>query len=480
MLTQRRKRLLNLAALALLGAGAAFLVFRQVRERDQAVEKKAAEERLFSIPDLGAIDEVILQTPAGELRVARDADEPRAWRVVAPLATPAEQSTVDALVRQVGTLKRQRLVGEKQSNGSVTPPAELWMFGLEPPRLTVTLVERTGATHQLLVGKRNSFDGAIYVKRGDRAEIALVDGGFDYQVNKDLYQLRDKRLVTFAEEAVQRLQVTHGSESYALVRDGEQFRLNAPVSAPADAAQVSGLLSALVNVRAKAFVSEAVDAAQLGPHGLRPPAATLQVELGDGQRLTAWFGQVKIGATVSYFATLGEGRPLLELSSDWLIKKLLVDVTALRDRRVLLVERERVAGLRVRRGDRQLELRKSRDEEKERDVWQVTAPTPGAADAATVTGLLYRLATLKAERIVVEQASAAQLTDHHLDQPEVAVELLDEAGTVLAGAGFAKSASGEWVALAQGQSRIDLVEPGIVEDLSVEAADYQAPALDEE
>jgi hypothetical protein len=95
-----------------------------------------------------------------------------------------------------------------------------------------------------------------------------------------------------------------------------------------------------------------------------------------------------------------------------------------------------------------------------------------------VSGLLYRLSNLRAEKIVTEAATAAQLEQAGLTAPEVALELGGPTDTVLGALRFARGADGDWLVTGGAGQRIDIVEAGMVDDLSVSAADYEEKPLD--
>jgi hypothetical protein len=478
-MTETRRRLLNLVALMLLGAAAGYLLFWQLGRGDEKIKREEEETRLFAIPDLSAVRRLTLTSATGRI-VVEKLGEPAVWEITAPRQTAAEASTVDALVRSVGTLKRIRRVGEKGEDGQVTPPAELWMFGLAPPRFTIALEAGAGAAWTLEVGKRNNFDGSIYVKRGDAPEVAQVEGSIEYQVDKDLYALRDKRLVRFDEAAVTSVRGATAAGNYLLVRVGEGWELREPLVAPADTPTVTGLISAVTNLRAKEFVSEAATAAQLAELGLARPRARLELGLGDGPPTGVLLGEVKVKEETRYFAAREGESPILELGSNWALSKVVTSADGLRDKRVLPFDRDADQRLELRRGEKQVAFAKRHDAEKNLTTWRLTSPRGAEADAAAVSGILYRLANLRAERIVTEAATPSQLADAELDTPEVEIELGGTDGQTLGRLRFAHGDAGDWLVTSGDGRRIDLIDGALLEDLSVDAADYEEKPVDAE
>lgn len=355
----------------------------------------------------------------------------------------------------------------------------MWLFGLEPPRFTVTLTTATGDVAVLLVGKKNAFDGSIYVKRDNSPDVIQVDGALEYQVDKDLYQLRDKRLLAFDEGEVARLTV-HPADgpSYTVERRGEDFSILGTSPMPADRAQVTGMISALANVRAKEFVSEKATAEDLEKFALGRPAVRVGVHIGDEVH-ELLLGRQQVGNDSVYYAARAGGEtPILQLSSDWVFKKLNVSLDAILDKHVLRFDRDAVRTLKLTRGETALVFERARNAEDTRDEWTMLQPEPGEVDDATLAGILYRLWSMKAKTVIKEQATDEDLVSAGLGSPEIAIELGGADGAPLGVMRFTAELNGE--RLATSGRRIGLIDASAVSDLSFEPGDYRAVQPPEE
>lgn len=479
-----KKRLLNLVFLAAAGALAGFLLFWQVQSSDE--EQKAKEEQA-KVLDIAAPDDVQalrLETPKGTFVLTRQTgvDGASSWQIKEPLVTAAEDSTIDGIVRALVELRRSGVVGKKDPNGHVMPPKELFLFALEPPRIKVTLTDKAGVDHVLLVGKKNTFDGTIYVKRQDAPDVMQVPGNLEYQVDRDLYALRDKRVAVFEPEAVEKMVVERpkGEGNYTVERKGEGFWLRSPLDVAADSAQVEGALSALANIRARSFETEKATPDNLARWGLDKPSVRVQLFLkGRDEPLVILLNEQKIGDTTRYSAMQEGEHPILELGSEWAFKKVALTPASLRDLRVLVFDRDAVTKLTLARADSTVVLEKRDDPQKERGTWTVASQDGVKAQDATVTGLLYRLSSLKARRVASEDVTAQKLAGFGLDPPDVTITLAGKDGAAMGSVAFSKDKDGERFAHASDSQRVDVVDASIVNDFSFDAKDYVQAAKPE-
>ncbi len=470
-----QKRLVGLAGLALAGALAALAVWWQQERAKSAMEAKGAAEKVLRVASAEEVLGLTLQSPKGRFVLARQ--DGVGWRLTEPVATAADDTTANALVRYLVELRRTRFVGEPTPDGGVTPPQDLGIFGLAPPRFAVTLTTKDGHDEALWVGAKNDFDGSLYVKLPDAPDVQLVAGSLEYQVDKDLLALREKRLAVFEPRLVTALKVDAKVVSYTVERSGDGFVLKAPLSAPADSAQIDGILQALSTLRAESFLAEHASDKERAARGLHQPTVAVELTLTGGGKIELALAERKAGErTVVYAARKGES-PLVELASDWVVRKLLTAVADLRDKRVLRFAPDQVRAIVVKRGEVSLSLEKrSQGEADER--WLITAPESGEADAAVVSGLLYRLESLRSRRVVAEPASETALAAHGLNEPTLRVELSGEGGSSLAVLRV-REAGGVWHATTSSTGRIDEVAGDDVADLSATAADYKPRTEDQ-
>ncbi len=467
-MTTVKRKLASLLALLVLGLCGLGLIVWQEQRSDEKAKAETAQKKVLSFTDASAIREVTLSTPAGTFTLVREgqADGTSRWRMSAPLATGADEVILNGLVETLVELSRTSVLGEQGE------PVDRALLGLQPPRYSATLVDSQGVRETLEVGKKNSFNGALYVAKAGEPKVGLVEGSLEYQLDKDLFKLRDKRLVSFADADVARLALTHaGQPTLVVEKEGESWQLRAPIAALADSVDVSAMISALTGTTAKAFVSEKASRAELQAYGLAKPQARVEVTLKSGGSVTVLLSQVGKAGEAKYYAALEGDAPILELSSDWTLTKLRLGVDEVRDRHVLGFDRAQVGSLKVTKGDKTFSF--VREVKDGGDEWRLTAPEQADAQDATLSGLLYRLWSLEAKTILAEKLSAADEKLRGLDAPELVIELGRADGTAIGTVRFGKrEREGQYASAGQ---RLDVVEPSFVNETPGELADYKEP-----
>ena len=463
-----QKRLFTLAVLTLFaGAGIYIAVWQNDRSAAEQT-RKAQEARVLDIANAETIVRLVLTTPSSTIEITHSED---GWHIDKPLATDAEDTAVDAIVHYLCDLKRQVLIGQgaEQSPENVTAPADLAAFGLQAPRFKVALFGRddpSGTT--LLVGNKSSFDGSIFVKRDDDPHVFTVDGGLMYQVDKNLFDLREKRLAIVDREHVQRITVSTSKDpqGYALRKDGDTYVLTAPRELPTDDAQVDGLISALSNMRAKSFVSEVNDAQQRSQYGLSPAPVRVRLQRQGGEDIALSFST----HGDHHYVTRDAAGPIAELPSDWVLRKIDVDYQDLRDKRLMHFVREDVRTIAITKGENTLLLQQTAAGD-DGDVWQIKTPEQHPAQRAAVVSLLYRLGNLKADRVVAEEISAELMSRHGLEEPGMRVELKGAHDESLAVLRLGHS-EGIFQYVTAGK-RIDLAKKSDLEDIDGDVTHYR-------
>ena len=374
-----KKRLLSIAILmtvCCLAVGG--LVWQQDREL-AAQEAKESAQKLLSL-DKARLSEVRLTVPAGTFVVNRTGLGSDAWELRAPLQTPADAMVIDGIIQAAIDLRSTVRVGQAPNPGdakaAAAPAFELALFGLEPARYSVIFKTQDGNSQTLLVGKKNTYDGSLYVKRADTEDVGMVSGDFAYQLDQDLFKLREKRPVILAADDVVKLQVTPAKgPGYTLERGEHGLMLTAPLRSAADTGAVGQVLGALSGLRAKSFAAEsATTPAALRPFGLDKPAYTAVLHLKDQRVITLLFGELSLAGQSHSFVMEQGDHPVLELGSDWASKKLGLTDQQLRDMRVLAFDKDAVRTLSIVHGQESLTFTVGRDEKTGAETWNATAP----------------------------------------------------------------------------------------------------------
>ena len=242
MRSGKRAVLSSLVLVALAAAAVAAAWFGIARRDDARQARRSAEERLFAFQPAD-VTGLTVEAKGETTRLARAGDR---WRVEAPVDAAADRGTVESIVDRIAELRRKGVA-------DAAAPDAARRYGLAPPRAAIALALRDGRTETLALGDENPFDGTLFA-RSTGGAVALVPGDVRWLLERSTFDLREKRLVPFEEDEVQRVQVETATRSYVLAREGpDAWRLEAPVRERADRAAAARVLSAIRGLRASAF-----------------------------------------------------------------------------------------------------------------------------------------------------------------------------------------------------------------------------------
>ena len=244
-------------------------------------------------------------------------------------------------------------------------------YGLDPESsVTVTLKTVDGAGGQASFGK-DAGDGLVYALVQNGSAVVTVPAVLKDVIAQETALFADSRLFPIEARSVSTFTVSDGAASYALTRDSAgAWRLDSPISVPADKASVEALLARIL---------------ALSPSDVDPSGVT--VALSAGAKPVA----------VSRQSVLGDGR-----------------LDQLRSREVVKIDPTIVKRLVRTFGGKTIAVVYARD----RRVWDIeTESLAGSVDEKAVGLVLEALNPLVADRVEKLKVSEADLASYGLDRP---------------------------------------------------------------
>jgi hypothetical protein len=426
----RSRTLLSTLLLLALAAGAVAYAWFGVEKKDQAAQaRKDADAKLYAF-DPEKVKAFTVTAKGATSRLERDGD---GWRLTAPVAAPAERYAAQAVVDKVAGLRRKAAIAEKPD------PAALAGYGLAKPRARVELTVDGGRSETLELGDENAFDGTVFVRTTSGA-VELVPGDLRWTIEKEPFELRDKRLLPFEDAEVAKLEVAGPKRAYALARDGQAWKLTAPIAERADDTAAGRAAGAVRSLRATAFQAED-DAAR---KALAKPAWRVTLTRASGPARTLLLSPP--------YARLEGAGEVAKVPED-AARDLDQDLFALRDKKVLRFERDAAATLRF--------------EGAGAPAFQVTKDTPGGR----LAGLSWTLWSLQARAFADE--SGKRLAEHGLAPPAREVVVLGQDGKELDRLALSAEKAGKLYARGARAERIVEVDPAAVATLPRSAADLE-------
>ncbi len=442
-----RTTILLLLLLAGLGAYVYFVEYPQA-------EKEAKKKTLFEFK----ADDATEITLAYEDRMIAVKKSGTEWRLTQPIDVPADETTVKNLVNAVAECEVKRELTDASS--------DLAQYGLDKPLVTVTVKLADKELPAFVVGKNTPVGFSTYVQRTDDKKIVLTSSAFRSGMDKKVKDLRDKTIVNFADNDVQRIEIVGDGKDLKLAQKDDKWRIEHPASYPADGSTVRSFLSTLRSMRAVDFPDD--QPTDLGAYGLDHPRLKLTLYLGkDNAEKRILYGKETDKKEVY---VQGSGQAAVYTVSDWVFRDLNKGVADFRDKTLLAFDRDKVAALEVKRKDA-AHAKLVRGDNKQ---WKVEG-SDGKAAETTITQYLTDLHDLKGYEIAADQPSS--LSPFGLDHPLLALTVTGEenkpAGTVLFGTRASESeGKKEYTAMLEGGPTVFLVRDYLFTRLDKKPQDF--------
>jgi hypothetical protein len=347
-------------------------------DSNRPVGEEDAKERVFATTASDDVEEVQIALAAGGTTRLQKIDGH--WQIVEPIKTAADEGEVSSIAGSLATLDIQREVDPTAS--------DLARYGLMPPRIDVSFrVKGEKEPRRIHFGDKAPASGELYAALPGQKRVFLVQSFLDSTFNKDTFALRDKTILAFDREKVDRLELTRGGMSMQFAKSGDSWSIVKPFAGRADFGTVEGAIERLGSARMQG-ISE-TNATDLKRFGLDPPSHVLTVGLGS---TTA---TLSLGATENAVIFAKDAsRPMVFTIAPTLRDDIFKDISEYR-RKDMFDSRSFTANrVELRRGNETLTLERSKGADG-KDIWKNAAG--GTVDTAKAEDVLTRLSGIRAQ-----------------------------------------------------------------------------------
>ena len=262
----------TIAALVILGALWGSISYYNKRKAQQAAKSiEPAKEKILPVKADQVQSFTVTPRDGQAFTCVRNN---KTWEITEPQKLPADQSDVSSFI--------DNLVGTSVNSVVDQHPNDVKQFGLDPPATTV-IVNTSGKPAQftLRIGDPTPTNDAVYAQvSGDPRLITLPSSGKS-TLEKTLFDLRDRRVVTLDVDQIQHVEVSAGPKSYNLAKNADgQWDLMLPPPVRADNFAVDNIVSQL---RARPMISIlAENKKNSGQYGFGSPTMTVKLASAAG------------------------------------------------------------------------------------------------------------------------------------------------------------------------------------------------------
>jgi len=220
-----------------------------------------------------------------KLGLARVGDD---WVLTRPVHALAAKGEADGLVTAVADMR----VSGKYEDVSPNDP----QYGLTDPCVIVRVWPKRGDEIRILLGKDTPIESKVYLTVEGSKTVYVADSTVKTSLTKKPEDLREKKVVDFAEDDVKRVILDHGGQRIVCEQEGskteKEWWLTKPVRARAETLTVEDLVRDAKGIEAKEFID---DVKSLGTLGLDKPELVARIDFGKGRDDTV----IKFGRTIS-------------------------------------------------------------------------------------------------------------------------------------------------------------------------------------
>jgi hypothetical protein len=299
-----RGLLVAVAVLAALGVGLYF------SNKEKAAE--AAKPPTDAPPKILALSEadvtkVDLKKKGGDETVLERAGGK--WQMTAPKAYPADQDATNQLVTAASNVSGDRVVEDKASNLSA--------YGLNSPNVEVDITSKGGKVSKLKIGDDTPTNSGSYAMLEGDPRVFTVASYVKTGIDKSANDLRDKRLLSFDQDKLSRVELIAKKQDIEFGRDKDHWQIVKPKPLRADSLQVDEMLRKLKDAKMDLTLSDDDAKKAAGAFASGMPVATVKLTDSSGtQQIEVRKNKDDYYAKSSVVAGVFKGTPELGMGVD--------------------------------------------------------------------------------------------------------------------------------------------------------------------
>jgi hypothetical protein len=217
------------------------------------------------------------------------------WQGTQPAEFKADREKIQAMLSAAKELKIEQFVTDE--------PGDLSLYGLNPPQITVNFWEKDQANpRQLLLGNADIEKTGIYAKLGDQDSLVLVKSDVLNQFKKTAFDLRYKKILSFASEPIKKIQIAYREKTVVIEKDGDIWKTTQPEKQAWESYKINNLMYDLQNLE---FTEEiATPGEDVSQYRLQEPQVQLTLWEKEGKEVfTLLIGKKIEGKDVLYAKT---------------------------------------------------------------------------------------------------------------------------------------------------------------------------------
>jgi hypothetical protein len=258
---------LMLGTLVLLALAAGVYFSNKQKSAEAAKPPTDAPPKILALPDGDTTKIAIRKHDADEIILDKNAAGK--WQITFPKPYGADQDASNALATAVGTVTSDKVIEDKAT--------DLAGYGLKAPNTEIDITTKKGAIKKLRIGDDAPANGGTYVALDGDPRVFTVPSYTKSNLDKSLNDLRDKRLLTFEQDKLSRVELVAKKQDIEFGRDKDQWQIVKPKPLRADGLQVEELIRKVKDAKMDLAVSEEDAKKAAATFNSGTPVATVKV-----------------------------------------------------------------------------------------------------------------------------------------------------------------------------------------------------------
>lgn len=203
--------------------------------------------KILALPESNML-QIEIKKRSGETTVVKRDDSGK-WTLTAPKALAADQSATSSFATAVANLTAERVVDDHAT--------DLPSYGLSPAADEITFTTKDGKNLKLLIGDDTPTGSAVYAMAGGDPRLFTMGSSNKNSLDKSYKDLRDRRLMTFEQDKISRVELTAKKQTIEFGRVNQnEWQVLKPRPLRADGWQVEELVRKVKDANMDANVTD--------------------------------------------------------------------------------------------------------------------------------------------------------------------------------------------------------------------------------
>ncbi len=394
-----------IVALVFLALGT-FIYLYEIKGGEKRKELEEKEKKLFSFNEDEA-DEFTLEHSGRTFTVRKGENDE--WVIESPKKLRADDGVCKGVIRVFNDVTISRTVADSIAN--------LIDFGLDRPKVKATFKLKGVPQDTLFMGDDSVTGGGTFATRSGLDKVLMIGSVYADRLRKNLYDLRDKRVLAFDTKEVRKIEVEKKRVSPVVCsKDADgTWLMEKPVEDKGDKGKIDNFLIRLKDGKAKEFIDEAPKS--LAKYGLHRPYLKVSLWSGDEMAKKSLIIGDRAPDGLLYAKDVDKSQVIKADSS--FVKFMDISSYDFRNKNVIEFSRSEIDKIEIFYPDSLIVCQKNPGGD-----WRITAPVVEPARSPKLGRMMAKLLSEEAQEFISEHPKT--LKPYGLDRPEIRVKFWEK------------------------------------------------------